>query len=90
MECEVDLWNLFVRLILHRSGCIVCPLFILPVHAGQLLYADLVPVDYAVVLVAGFKEAIVWWILVTLLCASRLVDSDSSWLKRCAHATVSS
>lgn len=60
MECEVDLWNLFVRLILHRSGCIVCPLFILPVHAGQLLYADLVPVDYAVVLVAGFKEAIVW------------------------------
>lgn len=60
MECEVDLWNLFVRLILHRSGCIVCPLFILPVHAGQLLYADLVPVDYVVVLVAGFKEAIVW------------------------------
>lgn len=60
MECEVDLWNLFVRLILHRSGCIVCPLFILPVHAGQPLYADLVPVDYAVVLVAGFKEAIVW------------------------------
>lgn len=60
MECEVDLWNLFVRLILHSSGCIVCPLFILPVHAGQLLYADLVPVDYAVVLVAGFKEAMVW------------------------------